>query len=158
MEVILDGRKMSFEGVQHEIKLMWQERILNQFLSENGLGWFYHYQQTDIQRLEKILAQAQQQYGNLSGEEKRWIEKTRDFYDDFKRFDWILYHALPPEKRAEYEVDTAIRWARKLRSLTPYSDKEEDILCFLLQTAETGYAKAKTGVKRPTSFMDTEAK
>ncbi len=156
MEVILDGRRIGFEGVQHELKLMWQERILSQFFDGNGLGWFYHYQQTDIQRLEKILTQASDCSAHLSGKEKRWVDELQDFYDDFKRFDWDTYQLLPPEKRKEYELNTAIRWAKQLRTLTPIVREGDDPLYFLLDYSEVKYKRGENGVQRPVFITDTE--
>lgn len=157
MRVALDDREIELGGLQHEIQLMSQERILSQ-LRSNNIGWFRHYQPIDLRRLESILAQIGNQRHSLSEEERRWAENLQNFYNDFKSFDWEKHRSLPPEEKKKYELEIAFRWAEKLRPLVSISDKFDDPPYFLQLTLSIEYKRDPNGIMRPVILTDTTNK
>lgn len=153
MRVILDGREMGLDRLQHDINLMAQERVLSQIIG-NHIAWFSHYQPVDVRRLESILGQAHDQYDSLPDDEKKWLDNLKDFYDDFRAFDWEKYRSLPPQEKNKYQLETAFSWAEKLQPLVVINEEFDDPAYFLQLVLTIEYEKGPNGIMRPKFFTD----
>jgi len=126
MEIKLNNKVMNWDEVRFDITLMAYERIFSEFLRRDifKLGWFQGYQKGDLQRLEAILHQADQQYESLPGEEQQWIDELQEFYTDFNSFDWDYYKSIRDNEpaRLEYELETSVRWAKKIKNIVVNSN------------------------------------